>query len=209
MYDAPLQSAATARSSRRTAIFRDCHPGEDSFREALIAGLSAPEKSIPCRFLYDARGSALFDRICELPEYYPTRTEIGILRDNAAEIAAAIGPDAQLIELGSGSSVKVRILLDALETPTAYTPIDISRDHLLAAASAIAADYPLVRVEVICADYGQAFDLPAQRGIGRRAGFYPGSTIGNLEPEDAAIFLAGWARRLGRGAVMLIGVDLR
>ncbi|MEI7932775.1 MAG: L-histidine N(alpha)-methyltransferase, partial [Alphaproteobacteria bacterium] len=160
MYDAPLHSAATATRARRAAIFHDCHPGEDSFREALVAGLSQPDKSIPCRFLYDARGSALFDAICELPEYYPTRTELGILEDNAAAIAAAIGSDAQLVELGSGSSRKVRILLDALERPASYVPIDISREHLLGAAHAIAGDYPEVLVEAVCADYGQAFDLP-------------------------------------------------
>ncbi len=209
MFDVSLEPRSVRPVHRGPAAFFDHHPGQDSFRDALIAGLSAPAKAIPCRFLYDARGSALFDRICELPEYYPTRTEIGILEDNACEIAAAIGADAQLVELGSGSSRKVRILLDALETPSAYVPIDISREHLLAAAGAIAADYPEVRVEAVCADYDQDFDLPAQRSAGRRAGFYPGSTIGNLEPADAGAFLARWARRLGSGAVMLIGVDLK
>ncbi len=209
MFDVSLEPRSVRPGPRGPAAFLDHHPGQDSFRDALIAGLAQAHKAIPCRFLYDARGSALFDRICELPEYYPTRTEIGILKDNAAEIAAAIGPDAQLVELGSGSSRKVRILLDALETPSAYVPIDISREHLLAAAGAIAADYPEVRVEAVCADYDQNFDLPAQRGEGRRAGFYPGSTIGNLEPDEAQRFLARWARRLGPGAVMLIGVDLK
>lgn len=209
MYDAPLQSSASAVRARRAAIFRDLHPGEDSFRDALVAGLGQAEKAIPCRFLYDARGSGLFDAICELPEYYPTRTELRILDDNAGEIAAAVGPDAQLIELGSGSSRKVRILLDTLETPASYVPIDISREHLLAAANAIAGDYPEVLVEAVCADYGQVFDLPLNLYGGRRAGFYPGSTIGNLEPREAERFLARWARRLGPGAMMLIGVDLK
>jgi len=209
MYDAPLQSSATAARVRRAAIFHDFHPGEDSFRDALVAGLSRAQKAIPCRFLYDARGSALFDAICELPEYYPTRTELRILDDNAVEIATVVGPDAQLIELGSGSSRKVRILLDALETPASYVPIDISREHLVAAANAIAGDYPEVLVEAVCADYGQAFDLPQNLYGGRRTGFYPGSTIGNLEPLEAQAFLARWARRLGPGALMLIGVDLK
>jgi L-histidine N-alpha-methyltransferase len=204
MYDVSADDGAT-----RPAAFHDHHPGEDSFRAALIEGLSRPQKAIPCRFLYDARGSALFDRICELPEYYPTRTEIKILRDNAADIAAAIGPCAQLVELGSGSSVKVRILLDALRAPVSYVPIDISREHLLAAAGAIQADYPDLTVEAVCADFGQTFDLPVRRGDGRRVGFYPGSTIGNLEPHEARVFLARWAERLGAGALMLIGVDLR
>ncbi len=209
MFDLSLEPRSVRPPTPGLAAFHDHHPGEDSFRTALIAGLSQPAKSIPCRFLYDARGSALFDRICELPEYYPTRTETGILIDNAAHIAAAIGPDAQLVELGSGSSVKVRILLDALETPAAYVPIDISREHLLGAATVIASDYPDTRVEAVCADYAQAFDLPAHYGPGRRAAFYPGSTIGNLEPQDATRFMAGWAGRLGSGAVMLIGVDLK
>lgn len=208
MYDADLDHAPSD-PARRPAAFHDHHPGEDSFRDALIAGLSGVQKSIPCRFLYDARGSVLFDRICEAPEYYPTRTEIGILRDKAGEISDAIGPAAQLVELGSGSSLKVRILLDALESPAAYVPIDISRDHLLSAAGAIQGDYPHVRVEAVCADYGQDFDLPPLRGAARRAGFYPGSTIGNLTPDHARAFLARWARRLGSGAMLLIGVDLK
>jgi L-histidine N-alpha-methyltransferase len=189
--------------------FHDHHPGEASFRDALQAGLAQEAKAIPCRFLYDAKGSALFDRITDLPEYYPTRTETQILRDHAGEIADLIGPDAQLVELGSGSSTKVRILLDALQTPSAYVPIDISREHLLAAAAVIQADYPALAVEAVCADYDQEFDLPPVTGSGRRAGFYPGSTIGNLEPEDAQAFMTQWSARLGAGAMMLVGVDLR
>ena len=208
MYDAPLQSQSSGAGPARGLTFHDHHPGEDSFRAALIEGLSRRKKAIPCRFLYDARGSDLFEQICALPEYYPTRTEVGILKDNAAEIAAAIGPGAQVIELGSGASVKIRILLDALEAPASYTPIDISREALRQAAGAIARDYPGLRVEAVCADYGQAFDLP-DAGLGRRVGFYPGSTIGNLDPDEARAFLARWARRLGPGALMLLGVDLK
>lgn len=193
---------------RTRAIFHDLQPSRDDFHAAVIEGLNADQKSLPCRFLYDAAGSALFDRICDLPEYYPTRTEIGILRDNAGAIAAAIGPDAQVVELGSGSSTKIRILLDALEGPLAYVPVDISADHLRAAAQAIQDDYQDLRVEAICADYSQPFDLPDHH-VGRRVGFYPGSTIGNLTPPQAEAFLTGWAQRLGRGACMLVGVDLR
>ncbi len=210
MYDLAEQNRPERRQDDAVEVeFHDHHPGEDSFRDALQAGLAQEAKAIPCRFLYDARGSALFDRITDLPEYYPTRTETQILRDHAAEIAGLIGPDAQLVELGSGSSTKVRILLDALAAPSAYVPIDISREHLLAAAAAIQADYPALAVEAVCADYDQEFDLPAVSGAGRRAGFYPGSTIGNLEPEDAQGFMAKWAARLGQGAMMLVGVDLR
>jgi L-histidine N-alpha-methyltransferase len=199
---------AQVPAQRRRPDFIDRQPTREDFRSAVIEGLSATAKSIPCRFLYDAQGSALFDRICDLPEYYPTRTETGILRDRAVEIAAHIGPKAQLIELGSGSSAKVRILLDTLDAPAAYVPIDISADHLLNAASAIQADYPGLQVQAICADYGMPLVLPSPRG-GRRAGFYPGSTIGNLTPTEAGGFLRQWATQLGRGAALIVGVDLR
>lgn len=206
MYDLDFARAGDTLSRRR-AILHDLEPGADDFRAALADGLSRPDKALPCRFLYDARGSALFDRICELPEYYPTRTELGILKGQAADIAAAIGPGVQLVELGSGSSLKVRLLLDALEAPTAYVPVDISRDHLLQAAQRIQDDYPDIRVEAICADYGQGFELPP--ATGRRVGFYPGSTIGNLTPAEAETFMRLWAKKLGPGAAMLVGVDLQ
>jgi dimethylhistidine N-methyltransferase len=191
------------------AAFHDLATDRQDFRTALIEGLSGAHKAIPCRFLYDEPGSALFDRICDLPEYYPTRTEIGILRAYAPDMAGAIGPEAQLVELGSGSSAKVGILLDALDRPAGYVPIDIAEEHLLAAARRIQAEYPDLRVEAVCADFAQDFALPANRGAGRRVGFYPGSTIGNLEPDDAERFLAAWAERLGKGALMIVGVDLR
>lgn len=194
--------------SRRTARLHDFEPGADDFRAAVVAGLSRPDKALPHRFLYDARGSALFDRITRLPEYYPTRTEIGLLRAHAAEIAERLGPCVQLVELGSGSSVKVRLLLDALETPEAYVPVDISRDHLVAAAQAVQDDYPGIRVEAVCADFAQPFDVPPAGG-GRRVGFYPGSSIGNFDPAEAQGFMSLWARRLGAGAMMLVGVDLQ
>jgi dimethylhistidine N-methyltransferase len=188
--------------------FTDHGPSVEDFRSAVLAGLSAQRKAVPCRFLYDEAGSVLFDRICDLPEYYPTRTETRILRDNASRIAALVGPGAQLVELGSGASDKVRILLDALPEPVAYVPIDISAAHLFEAACRIQIDYPAVSVHAICADYGQPFDLPPSVG-GRRVGFYPGSTIGNMTPEQAQAFLALWAERLGPGAAMIVGVDLR
>ena len=186
----------------------DLGPRPDDFRAAVWAGLSGARKAIPCRFLYDERGSQLFDLICDLPEYYPTRTETGILARHAGEIARAAGPDVQLVELGSGASVKVRLLLDALERPSAYVAIDISAEHLAAAAARIRADYPGLAVQAVCADYAEAFDLP-EPGAGRRLAFYPGSTIGNMPPVEARDFLALWARRLGPGSQMLVGVDLR
>ena len=206
MYD--LNAESWRPQARRRAVLHDYEPGADDFLAAALAGLGAEEKSLPCRFLYDARGSGLFDQICLLPEYYPTRTEIGILSDNAGEIAERLGPDVQLVELGSGSSVKVRILLDALETPESYVPIDISREHLMQAAQSVQDAYPELRVEAICADFSQDFELPPL-GRGRRVGFYPGSTIGNLTPDEARAFLSLWSRRLGTGALFLVGVDLR
>ena len=188
--------------------FYDLNPRQEGFAEGLARGLAQADKAIPCRFLYDARGSALFDAICELPEYYPTRTETGILRMRAEEIAQLAGPRCQLIELGSGSSVKVRLLLEALDRPAAYVAIDISGDHLRRAAEAVAADFPGLRVAAMAADYAQPFALPDFPGAGRRLGFFPGSTIGNLLPDEAEAFLGLWARRLGPGSAMLIGVDL-
>ena len=190
--------------------FHDLAPGEESFRDAILYGLSRPKKSIPCQFLYDDAGSALFEKICTLPEYYPTRTEIGILGENAAAIAAAIGAGARLIEFGSGASTKARILLSALEAPAAYVPVDISRAHLRQSALSLAEDFPSVPVIAVCADYTRPFRLPPIFGPpGKRVGFFPGSTIGNFEPDAAVEFLANYARVLGRGGELLIGVDLK
>ena len=189
--------------------FLDLSPDQGDFRQAVVEGLAARAKSIPCRFLYDERGSALFDRICGLPEYYPTRTELGILHACAADIAERIGPDAQMIELGGVNSLKARILLDALERPAAYIPLDISREHLRASVRELHAERPGLAILGVCADYTQDFDLPLAPGAGRRLGFFPGSTIGNLEPDAARSFLASWAERLGPDSAMVVGVDLR
>jgi L-histidine Nalpha-methyltransferase len=190
--------------------FLDLAPGEESFRDAVLGGLGRTPKAIPCKFFYDARGSALFEQICRLPEYYLTRTETAILEDNANEIAAQMGPFCRLIEFGSGASHKARILLQALDRPAAYVPVDISREHLRDAATNIAEDFPLLPVIAVCADYTRPFPLPPLRGpSGKRVGFFPGSTIGNFEPEAAVGFLANYARILGAGGEMLIGVDLK
>ena len=187
----------------------DLAPTQESFRAAVIAGLSRRRKAIPCKFLYDARGSALFEEICGLPEYYPTRTERGILRRHAAEIADLAGRDAQLVEFGSGSSAKTAILLDAMR-PQAYVPIDISSSQLAEAASALARRYPDVEIVAVCADYTADDFLPAlPRASGRRVAFFPGSTIGNLEPDEARRFLARCAVVVGRRGGMVIGVDLK
>ncbi len=198
---------AKRRPAARDIAFHDFEPRSESFGEAFLAGMTGEEKAIPCRFLYDARGSKLFDEICGLPEYYPTRTETKILKARAGEIAELIGPGAALVELGSGSSVKTRILLDRMKAAAAYMPIDVSREHLRAAASDIAADYPKLRVEAVCADYGADFALPP--GEGRRVGFFPGSTIGNLYAEEARALLKSWRTRLGPDGLMIVGVDLK
>src|SRR6201993_4251891 len=190
--------------------FHDLAPGEESFRDAVLAGLGRARKRIPCKFFYDARGSALFEEICSLPEYYLTRTETAILEDNTGDIAAQMGPHCRLIEFGSGASQKVRILLQALERPAAYVPVDISREHLRDAAISLAEDFPSVPVIAVWADYPRPFPLPALPGAGgKRVGFFPGSTIGNFEPDAAVAFLANYAHILGPGGEMLIGVDLK
>ena len=190
--------------------FHDLAPGEDSFRDAVLAGLSAKPKSLPCKFFYDQRGSALFEAICEVPEYYLTRTELSILETYAPTIAARIGAHCRLVELGSGASRKVRLLLDALEAPLAYVPVDISRGFLREAAASIAADFPGLEVIAVCADYTRPFALPQIAGpAGKTVGFFPGSTIGNFEPEAVVAFLSHCGQLLGPGAEMLIGADVK
>ena len=190
--------------------FHDLTPSEESFRDAVLKGFGQSRKSIPCQFLYDARGSALFEEICRLPEYYPTRTEIAILAANAGDIAAEIGPHSRLIEFGSGGSHKARILLEALDRPAAYVPVDISSEHLRQAAAGVAADFPLLPVIAVCTDYTAWFRLPPLPGpSGKRVGFFPGSTIGNFEPAAAERFLANCAQILGPAGEMMIGVDLK
>jgi dimethylhistidine N-methyltransferase len=193
-----------------TFAFHDLAPGEGSFRDAVLGGLSESPKSLPCKFFYDERGSALFEAICEVPEYYLTRTEIAILEAYAPTIAERIGPHCRLIELGSGASRKVRLLLNALEAPLAYVPVDISREYLRDAAAKIAADFPDLEVIAVCADYTRPFELPRLPGpSGKRVGFFPGSTIGNFEPEAVVAFLTHCGRLLGPGAEMLIGADVK
>ena len=190
--------------------FHDLAPGEESFRDAVLDGLGRIRKAIPCKFFYDARGSALFEAICRLPEYYPTRTEVAILQEKATEIGEHMGPHCRLIEFGSGASNKVRILLQALDRPAAYAPVDISREHLRDAAASLADDFPSLPVVAVCADYTRPFPMPPLPGpSGKRVGFFPGSTIGNFEPDAAVGFLANYARILGPNGEMLIGVDLK
>lgn len=187
----------------------DCAPAAADFRAEFLAGLGMRPRRLPCKFFYDARGSALFDRICQLPEYYPTRTELGILTANIQALAKFCGPRCRLIELGSGSSVKTRRLLEALESPAGYVPIDISRSHLVQTAAALAAEYPQLEILPVCADYAEPLRLPdTQAPASRSVIFFPGSTIGNLEPREAEAFLRRIATGCRAGDRMLIGVDL-
>jgi len=184
-------------------------PDVSEFAHALLAGLSAPAKSIPCRFLYDAVGSALFERITELPEYYPTRTETRILRERADEIARDAAPGNVLIEFGSGSSTKTELLLEKMLELHAYVPVDISDTALLEAQARIKQRFPHLRVLPVCGDFSRALALPAEIDGRPRLGFFPGSTIGNLTEAAAVKLLANMAGILGSGARLIIGADLK
>ena len=185
----------------------DLSPKRDDFRSQVIQGLSQKRKTLPCKFFYDQRGSQLFDRICELPEYYLTRTELQILQSHVGEMAEALGPECRVVEYGSGSSLKTRLLLDALHSAAAYVPLDISREHLLDAAGRLSSSYPKLRILPVCADYTRPFTLPEVSGARRTVVYFPGSTIGNFEPHEARIFLRSAARLCGEGGALLIGVD--
>lgn len=182
-------------------------PPDGLFRRDMLACLRERPRRISPKYFYDAEGSLLFDRICELPEYYPTRTELGLLTRHAAQIAQLIGARAEIVEFGAGSLRKIRLLLDALDAPARYLPIDISGEHLTACAAALRRDCPGLEVTPVVADYTRRLLLPAVRGAGRRVGFFPGSTIGNFTPDEALRFLTLAAQSL-RGGGLLIGADL-
>ena len=185
-------------------------PQLDDLRDEVLRGLAKPAKELPCKLFYDRRGSALFEKICTLDEYYLTRTETAIMEQHAAEIAALIGERCVLIEYGSGSSSKIRILLDHLRGPLSYIPIDLSRELLLQSATAIAAAYPRLKVLPLCADYTQPFVPPSiAEDAARRVAFFPGSTIGNFHPHEAEEFLQRARELVGREGGLLIGVDLK
>jgi dimethylhistidine N-methyltransferase len=189
------------------AAIKSCETscGGEDFGDALLAGLRSAPKSVPCKYFYDAAGSLLFEKICTLPEYYPTRTELALLRSHAGEMAAKIGPDAEIVEFGAGAGEKIRPLFNAMENPRAYLPVDISGPYLQSIAVRLQAEYPRLAVTPIVGDFTRDFVLPPSRG--RRVGFFPGSTIGNFEPAEARAFLANAAKML-QGGGLLIGVDL-
>lgn len=188
----------------------DLHPPHADFREDVVRGLSERPRTLSAMYFYDQTGSKLFDRICELEEYYPTRTEVAILDDSVDEICDALGPRVMLVEFGSGSSHKIRLLLDHLDDPAGYVPIDISKDHLVEAATAIARDFPGLEVRPVCADFTEPVPLPElENRAERRIVFFPGSTIGNFEPGEARHLLESVREDCGPGGGLLIGVDLR
>ena len=182
-------------------------PTTDTFLDEVKAGLAQPQKAIPSKYFYDQRGSALFDQITELDAYYPTRTETAIMERHIGGMAEQIGKSALLVEYGSGSSTKTRILLDHLDL-AAYVPIDISCEHLFRTSDGLAEAYPGLDILPVCADYTSAFALPDVRAA-RTVVYFPGSTIGNFQPDEAEAFLRRIADVCGTGGGLLIGVDLK
>lgn len=190
--------------------YHDLKPALGSFREDVIAGLSHPRKTLPPKYFYDARGSQLFDAICALPEYYPTRTELAMLAQAAPEMASRIGAQSAIVEYGSGSGSKTAVLIEALR-PVAYVAIDISSAALRGAVSRLAAGFPKIRMLAICADYTRALSLAELDALEarRRVIYFPGSTIGNFTIEEALAFLRNAREVAGSHGAMLVGVDLK
>ena len=182
-----------------------------SFLDDVLSGLGAKQKQLPCKYFYDRKGSQLFDAICRVEEYYPTRTETALMQTHAREMADHIGAGVSLIEYGCGSLVKTRLLLDALDEPSMFVPIDISEEHLMRSAAALDRDYPGLDVFPVVADFTKPVPLPeeAENRKNKRVGFFPGSTIGNFDHEGAANFLETVAETVGQGGGLLIGVDLK
>jgi len=179
------------------------------FAQDVVHGLSRPQKATPAKWLYDARGSALYELICEQPEYYPPRIETALLERHGDEIAEAVGADVLVFEYGAGSARKTMLLLGALRRPAAYVPVDISRETLLAAAEAMGARFPRLPVRPVVADFTAPVALPlSDIRCARRLAFFPGSTIGNFDPPDAVALLRRMALEAGHGGMLLIGVDV-
>jgi len=188
---------------------RETTTQSDDLRE-IHAGLSLQQKSISPKFFYDHAGSKLFDDICELPEYYLTHTELEIMRSNIPEMASLIGRQASLVEFGSGSSLKTRVLLEHLHELAAYVPVDISEDHLLLAAKRIRADFPAIEVLPVVADFTHAFRLPTPKTMPiRNIVYFPGSTIGNFPKDAARELMSVMHHEAGEDGALLIGVDLQ
>ena len=194
----------------RQAPLVDLQPTHQAFLDEVLSGLDDSPRHLPCKYFYDQRGSRLFDKICELDEYYLTRTELAIMRRSSAEMAEQIGPGVMLVEYGSGSSLKTRLLLKHLSVPAAYVPVDISRKHLQYTANTLSSHFPHIEVLPVCADFTCPFELPTpQRRPSHRAVYFPGSTIGNFPPAAALDLLEQIAALCGDGGGLLIGIDLQ
>lgn len=194
--------------NRQKIQFHDLHATQDNFANDVLTGLSRRPAMIPPKYFYDVQGSRLFDAITELTEYYPTRTEIGILSANAAEIARRVGTGSLLVEPGGGSCAKVHILLEGLR-PRAYVPMDISGDHLRLASEELAIAFPWLEIHAACTDYTREMSLPPSAPRGTKVAFFPGSSIGNFDPDAAVDFLTSIAKLVGPDGYLLIGVDLK
>jgi len=203
------QQKEMKNSSQRGLKFFDDQPVAEDILTEVIAGLSRPQKVLPAKYFYDEQGSRLFEAITKLPEYYPTRIEIDLLRKHRETIAKLVKDDVWLLEYGSGASLKIRLLLQAIQ-PNCYVPMDISKDFLLASAESLMEDYPWLNVYAACVDYSQPVRLPADMiTSAQKLGFFPGSSIGNFSPQEAQIFLQGVRQTLGNDGAMLIGIDLQ
>ena len=201
-----------SNSTTVLSTIADEGPHNAALAHDVLIGLSQPQKTLPCIWFYDHQGSVLFEDITRTPEYYPTRTETRLLQGLVAEVAQAVGPGAQLIELGSGSSTKTRLLLQAMPSLAAYVPVDISEAFLNQSVAALLADFPSLVVQPVVADFTSHFELPRSptempNRRGARLGFFPGSTIGNFPPDGATALLRQFAQSLGPQSWLLIGVD--
>lgn len=191
-------------------ILYDYEPVLDTFQNEVIEGLQKTPKELPCKLFYDERGSKLFEQICQLDEYYPTRTEIGILQNNISEIASILGENCLIIEFGSGSGEKTHLLLDHVKNPATYIPIEIDKSQLISSSNMLKDEYPQLEVIPVCADFNQPIELPQPSSrVDKNVAFFPGSTIGNFQPEEAAGFLRNVVALCGEDGGLLLGVDLQ
>ena len=202
----PESALASGVLTPDNIVFSDLHPRGNDKRTEILSGLQKKQKSIDPKYFYDIRGSMLFEQITCLPEYYPTRTERQILKRDAKAMAECCGQDCVLIEPGSGSSEKVRLLLDTLK-PAAYVPMDISVDFLKQSAIQLAEEYPWLHIHAVCTDFANLEKEPEGIPAGKRVIFYPGSTLGNMKPADASDFLRNLGHWLDRDGGVLIGID--
>ena len=197
-------------SLQRAIRLHHDQPVRNRMREDVLHGLRQPHKRLPSKYFYDARGSELFEQICDQPEYYLTRVELAILREYVDEIAQAIGPGALLMEYGSGSGLKTRLLLRHLQSPVAYVPVEIAREALLASIAELAVGFPDIEMLPVCADFTEALALPKPlRPKHRTIAFFPGSTIGNFDHDEAVKLLQYMRAQIGSDGAALIGVDLK